>query len=146
MADRHGKHQRFAIDHAQPQIARVLGVQRLIADKTDVDVTGQQRSELRFGVHLAQLQAHVRSDLPVTQQRLRQRRMERDGRRISQAQLSAMAFRSRDDVAARLIGLGQNLPRLFQKNLAGLGQGDVALVALEQSHAQILFQRLDLLR
>jgi hypothetical protein len=46
-----------------------------------------------------------------------------------------MAFGCCNDVTARFVGFGQNLPRFFQKNFARFGQGNVALVAFEQAHA-----------
>jgi hypothetical protein len=60
--------------------------------------------------------------------------------------VAGVAGRYRDDLAARLVRLGEYLPGLFQEYPAGLGQGDVALAALHQAHAKFRFQRLDLLR
>ena len=60
--------------------------------------------------------------------------------------MAAVAGRRRDDLAARFVRLGEDLPGLFQEHPARFRQGDVAFAAFQQAHAEILFQRLDLLR
>ncbi len=45
----------------------------------------------------------------------------------------------------RLIDLGDDLPRLFQKLSSGRRQPDVAVIALQKQHPHLLLQDLDLL-
>src|SRR5690606_30158769 len=70
---------------------------------------------------------------------------ERRRRGEADLQLADLALFGAPHHVHRATDLGQDLPGFLEKQPAGVGQRHMPVAALEQAHAQLLLQRLDLL-
>ena len=102
-----------------------------------------QRLDLRSRAHLVQQHRHLRVRAPVARDQRRRRPHEVRSRQTDlDAAGQALVHRLR--AHGRVLEPPQRDAHVVQEGLAGLGQRDAAVVAVEQLHAQLALQLRDL--
>ncbi len=114
--------------------------------KTKINLARLQGVNLVQRRHLMQGERNIRIKLAVTANSARKQRCERRGKRKAHTQFASLATLRPARPFRSTLGLRKDGPRIFEKQLASLGQSHPALAAIEQARAHFRFQSLDLLR
>ncbi len=142
MSRGHDEPQRIAPQ--QPQ-RDAFGHALVVAHQADVEFAAAQALELQLRMHLAQVQRDVGVAAPVVGDDVAQHLGQRQRRRETDAQQADLAARHALQFLRQRLRRGEHRPRALEQGVASIGQRHRAARAREQLHAQLLFQRADLL-
>ena len=135
--------QRIAAQRRQLKVLRQCHLRR--THETKIYFARLQGIDLVQRRHFMQGKRHVRIKLAIAADGARKQRRERRRKREPHTKFASFATLRPARPFGRTLRLRQDGPRIFEKQLAGLGQSYPALAAIKQARAHFRFQRLDLL-